>query len=673
MKRFVNIVVILAMVMSLFSPLSVHAVESYVGTVTASSGVRVRTGPGTNHDYVDFLASGATVDMVSTDLHADEGGCEGGWYEIYYEEGKKGFSCAEYFDVRVKIIYEDNKEPVTDYEKVLHEAGFPSSYWPALTDIHNEHPSWEFVAVDTGLDFYGAVSVQSVVGKSLIQTSYEGYKSTSEGSYDYLTDSFKALEAGSWYAADSDVVAYYMDPRNFLNEVNVFMFEKLNYDTSVGEADYTTALNNLLGSSYLKDNVNDFLTAGRDYDVNPVYLASLALQETGYNGSAATSGNEFSYTDSLGVTRTYSSLYNVYNIGAYTSSNPVILGLIFANGGAVPGSTSTSYGRAWNTLSKSIIGGGEYISAGYISKGQYTTYFKKFNVDPNAYFDTSHQYQTNIQAPVAESSKSYNAYEGSGQLGMDFTFSIPVYDNMPSETNLPGKGNPNNHLASIKINGVDIINFKHDSYVYEVPVSVDSLSASVSAVALNDEAAITGGGEVTITEDSTQVTLKVEAGNGDILDYTVYLVKTDGLSMSAKDVVNNSDLSTDGSYLNGLSTGNTVENLTETLRKVSNGVNVSVKTISGASKTEGKLGTGDIVTITNGTNSENFSVVINGDSDGDGDITILDLLKVQKDILNYSKLETYYFKAGDVDNNGVIDILDLLLVQKHILGYTVIR
>ena len=99
--------------------------------------------------------------------------------------------------------------------------------------MHNDHPNWSFEAYNTNVDFNTAVTKESAVGVSLTNSKYQGYYSTAGGSYDYTTDKFYVKEGSSWYAANSKVVAYYMDPRNYLNEYNIFAFEKLSYDLSL--------------------------------------------------------------------------------------------------------------------------------------------------------------------------------------------------------------------------------------------------------------------------------------------------------------------------------------------------------------------------------------------------------------------------------------------------------
>lgn len=98
---------------------------------------------------------------------------------------------------------------------------------------------------------------------------------------------------------------------------------------------------------------------------------------------------------------------------------------------------NTTYGRPWDTPKKSIEGGAEYLAKGYISKGQYTLYLQRFNVDPDAVHNTyTHLYMTNIQAIASESISMYKSYSNTGLLSLNLDFVIPVYDNMPDKTSL---------------------------------------------------------------------------------------------------------------------------------------------------------------------------------------------------------------------------------------------
>lgn len=109
--------------------------------------------------------------------------------------------------------------------------------------------------------------------------------------------------------------------------------------------------------------------------------------------------------------------------------------------------TVDAYDRPWTTPKKAIIGGAKFISRSYIAKGQFTSYLKKFNVNPNAYYKMyNHQYMANLQAPSSEASTSYNTYLKNNLLALPLEFSIPVFLNMLERYDRPGS-----NLAEIKV------------------------------------------------------------------------------------------------------------------------------------------------------------------------------------------------------------------------------
>lgn len=95
--------------------------------------------------------------------------------------------------------------------------------------------------------------------------------------------------------------------------------------------------------------------------------------------------------------------------------------------------------RPWTSPKKAIVGGAKFIGASYINAGQYTSYLKKFNVNPNANSSLySHQYMANVRAPWSEAKTSYNAYVNTGIINSPLVFSIPVFENMIDYYPLPG-------------------------------------------------------------------------------------------------------------------------------------------------------------------------------------------------------------------------------------------
>ncbi len=227
-----------------------------------------------------------------------------------------------------------NSTKVSDknFEKKLDAEGFPESYKTWLRELHNMHPNWTFKSLKTKLDFNNSVTVEHSV--SAINACSSCY------------DKPLVQTEPGWYRPTKDTVAYYLDPRNFLDEDSILMFENLGYSTNHTVKVVQSILNNTFMSG--KDNVDQlsyaqiFVDAGKKYNVSPVYLASLARQEMGVNFGTASSGEKFTYKGA-----TYEGFYNFFNIGAYSSeSNPVLAGLVYASAGSSRNASGVFVGNA---------------------------------------------------------------------------------------------------------------------------------------------------------------------------------------------------------------------------------------------------------------------------------------------------------------------------------------
>ena len=137
------------------------------------------------------------------------------------------------------------------------------------------------------------------------------------------------------------------------------------------------------------------------------------------------------------------SWYYVYYDGKY---GYICSGLV-----KVFGETETSYDRPWTSPKKAIVGGAKFISNGYISKGQYTSYLKKFNVNPSGYYPVyNHQYMANLRAPMSEALTTYNSMKTNGLLNSNLNFVIPVFNNMPENTYNESIKNTERQIADIQ-------------------------------------------------------------------------------------------------------------------------------------------------------------------------------------------------------------------------------
>ena len=62
------------------------------------------------------------------------------------------------------------------------------------------------------------------------------------------------------------------------------------------------------------------------------------------------------------------------------------------------------------------------------------------------------------------------------------------------------------------------------------------------------------------------------------------------------------------------------------------------------------------------------TVVVTGDTNGDGKINITDMLAAKAHLLNKSKLSGFYAQAADTNSDGKINITDFIQMKAHILG-----
>lgn len=312
---------------------------------------------------------------------------------------------------------------------------FPSSYQPYLREILKKHPNWKFTALYTNLDWNYVISQENVFGKNLVPKNYsDRWKNLTPDQYNVEVDR-------GWVDSSKQAVEYCMDPRNFLNEVRIFQFETLSYDT------HTNSLNGiekiLYGTefydkqvSYLDSNGNTIsmsekysdliLRAGQTSLVSPYHLASRIKQEV---------GPFLTHSSISGTVAGFEGLYNFYNIGATSSTEPlgaIKNGLKYARDGkGASNETKNKYLIPWNTKERAITGGAIFIGSSYINVGQNAIYLQKFDVNDDRGGLFWHQYMTNVLAPYSESKSIYNGYQKSGLLDTSMSFIIPVYENMP--------------------------------------------------------------------------------------------------------------------------------------------------------------------------------------------------------------------------------------------------
>ena len=300
---------------------------------------------------------------------------------------------------------------------------FPASYRSGLWLMHNLAPNYRFVAVETGVSWTDLMAEQDKKDRSLVSDTY---------SPGWVKDGSPVYDGSSWRSARTEVVSYFLDPRNFFDPVYIFQFEKLSFDINIHTID---GVRSIVKNSFLEAGDPDFaqilLSAGQDAGISPYFLASRIIQEMGRQGQSMLS---------TGTLPGYEGYYNFYNIGS--TPNPEV-----ENGALINGAKYAMWGKdpqfkdltpeeealllPWTTPDLAIRGGAMWIAGSYVDIGQDTLYFQKFDVINNEDGLFKHQYAQNVQMAYSESARYYRAYLSQNMIGEPFVFEIPVYSNMP--------------------------------------------------------------------------------------------------------------------------------------------------------------------------------------------------------------------------------------------------
>lgn len=383
--------------------------------------LNVRSGPGTNYSKIGSVAKGKAIKVLTKKKNtAGET-----WYKFKYSSTKNGYVLSDYVSLESEKPQQQN--PGSDlndaeFEKWMTDQGFPAAYKSRLRTLHKEHPKWIFKAQKTGLDWSAMLKKEMKIGINLVEpTSPSSWKSKAKGAYNKNTGKYTVFD-GRWNAASEKIVAYYMDPRNFLNETSIYQFMDHKFDSASQNKD---TIKSMVSRSSCFMNTSKYISylynAGVSSKVNPNVITAMVIMEQGWKGGSGLISGKYPG---------YKGLYNHFNIGAYTTKNmsSTERGLWWAKGA---GTGATSYGRPWNTIEKSLSGGASYYSGNYLTNNQYTYYTKKFNVMNGLNEVATHQYMTNTSGGESEGRILRYAYEADDDYPI--VFHIPVYSGMPSK------------------------------------------------------------------------------------------------------------------------------------------------------------------------------------------------------------------------------------------------
>lgn len=526
-----------------------------------------------------------------------------------------------------------------------------SSKYPGVKEqiqqLKTKHPNWSFKILYTDIDWNEAIGKEYLghgsSPKNLVPKTHNSSWICNICGVD------KAYDNGSWRCASKSGIEYMMDPRNSINEADIFQFEEL---TSTGSD--VNIVKKMTNGTFLQGREQEITNIANTKGVNAYYIVARLIQEQGKSGSELISGK--------------TGYYNAFNFGASGSTSEQVI----ANGLAY------AKKKGWDTLEKSISGGIDLIANEYIKIGQNTLYFQKFNVTNKSTF--AHQYQQNLFAAKTESATLRNTYLDIESYDSKHTFIIPVFKNMPSKACLTPDGN------STATSGADLVKINVTTSLKLRKAPEDS--TKVDWLWKNEIVARLEKGTTKINGAYWD---KIQKANGNVgyapretfdyeTDYKLYLVPintTNGSNNNNNINNSNGNNSNNNSNNNENKYHNTAKVLINDEKKI---IKVSPDAIAkdileafGGSvkitKADGSFLNGENDNMaTNFIVKDTYTVIKKGDANADGIVNSFDYIRVMNYIMGRKQLNGYEKEAADANNDGIVNSFDYIRIMNYIMG-----
>lgn len=560
------------------------------------------------------------------------------------------FSFIQIFFVKSEVNAVALSSSYTQYIKSGISA-FPESYQKKLAYLKYLHPNWQFKAYYTGID-WSELTSSSAENQCLKNTvSKENFLDPSA-----LCICGRSGDVG-YYCASAKMVNYYLDPRNFMGEAMIFQFLDLANGSGVTRDVVVSATQ----GTYLSRYVDDIMSAAQEAQINPLHIVATIFQELGREGTPRAIS---------GTVPGYEGLYNFYNYGATDGNGAVERGLAMARE------------CGWTSPRYALIDGAKKVLANkYISVGQTTKYFYKFDVVGNEILTESagkktyalkyfygHQYMTNLRDPASQAGALYDIYADSQILDENLTFTIPIYNNMPDSVAVPTTVSANSdklyYINSLKKYGIAFRTTAGGTsmgHLYkDTVVELIQNQGTWSKVRLNRATTYNFANKKWNTESvegyvATEYLLSV---NADIPDYRDRVDMGNGNNPGP--IIGDANFKVDGNYI--IMTPSTTA---KTIKSKNPSAVIKRKDGTDISNTEENLATGMSVTI----GDKTYVVSKLGDVNEDGQIDIIDLALIKRHLIGTATLQNQNYRAAKLQNNAKeIDIIDMALLKRYLIG-----
>ena len=407
------------------------------GIVNVSSSLNVRERASISSKVIGSLSGNTKVTIV---------GEEGAFYKIEYK-GSHGYVAKEYIkDIKDEVVTEPEKPSNPENSKktgvvtaskglnVRKEANTSSQ----IIGILNSGESVEIIGEENGFYKITYKGQEAYASKNYINIFNSNSNvnpgldigNASKTNYGVsLNEYIKLQQRNNPSNYSHSELEKYINPAKATNKLQFLRIDKFR---SVNVSGLISRLSN---KGVLTGQGQAFINAAKAFNIDPIYLVSQCLHETGngtsklakgvtiteiadesrpiYNGTGQLVGYHMIKL-SKPVT-----VYNLFGIGAKDNSS------VFPNRALILG-TTYAYNRGWTSIENAIKGAAEFVSLNYVHSSRYsqnTLYKMRYNQNVSNIW---HQYATTpwYASSIADIMRSYQDL----YLENNFTFDVPVFE-----------------------------------------------------------------------------------------------------------------------------------------------------------------------------------------------------------------------------------------------------
>ena len=170
----------------------------------------------------------------------------------------------------VVLVKESKKQKYVEYDGTnINEARYPG-YKELIDELQGKHPNWTFTLFYTKLDWNVVIANEGHSDDRTYPLNLIPDSSDYPEDWKCEIDKDKRFDNGTWLCASDKAIKCQMDPRNILNEDNIFQFKELSY---VEGAQTKEGLNKITEGSFLEgDNIsNALIEAGKKANLGPIF------------------------------------------------------------------------------------------------------------------------------------------------------------------------------------------------------------------------------------------------------------------------------------------------------------------------------------------------------------------------------------------------------------------